>query len=469
MTPLTYNADRETLPNGKLRTRMVGKWRNYLGAGDTWHPIDLSFRVDSGRASLAGAPYLLDCPRLANQPIRFESTNRYDIWTKQIRNDAPKGITKAYHTADAVQGQITARGVLYRDALPGLNASLLISPHAQKVRMLVEFHSEPPGTGPVLVPFTLDPDGEKPLRSLGGGLTDEPDLRQRQFYDQGLSVGAGRFRGVKLKRPMVWDSGRKRAPVRLRVERVGGQVVCTKVIPRAFFRGATYPVYTDTTSTFYPDPDPETTSVDGYAGVGGVSDTLAAVVASNGNDSSDSTVQAGPSLQADTPAGNFTSCYRCFTGFDTSAIPDSDTVSAATLRLYITGNQNDTGLQELLPTDSAPASDTAIVNSDFELAAGGTQLADGISLTTLLGATGQFHEWDIYGGSLSHINKTGVTNFAWLLSADFNATDPGFADGQYDNPEWYFADNGSNEPELVVEHAGGGGGGNRRRRVLMGA
>ncbi|MFH1520381.1 MAG: hypothetical protein ABID61_01925, partial [Candidatus Micrarchaeota archaeon] len=90
-----------------------------------------------------------------------------------------------------------------------------------------------------------------------------------------------------------------------------------------------------TTSTFYPDPDTETTSVDGnsirtdeatWAGAHDATAGTAGYGADNG-----AQAYAGESRME-------TSAYRISRGFflfDTSAIPDTDTINSATLSLYV--------------------------------------------------------------------------------------------------------------------------------------
>lgn len=448
--PIIYNADRETLAEGKLRTRFGGGWRNYLTARGEWRKMDFAFASDSGRFSIATAPYLLDCPAVANQPIRFESTSRYDPKTKSIRTDAAKGLTKAYHSAAAVGGEVTAQGVLYRDAFPGLNASLLIQPSPRGAKMLTVFHAEPPGSEPVEIPFTLDAGTEKPLtRTL-----TEPDLRTRQFLDAGLIVGQDAFRRVTLERPMAWDSGRgrrrRRVPVRLRVELVGGQIVCTKIIPRAFFRGATYPVFTDTTSTFTPSRDGST-----ERSIGGTEEDFSTIRAGNGTYADEANNYNYLQASYVNAAPGFAILARNPSVFDTSAIPDGDNVTDAELTLTNQGDSADVASQSCCLCEglmSSPIDATDYENNinQPEVAGNRISIADFIS-----NGDGTFT-----GITTSHINKTGETEFCYQLSCDVDNSTTGFSLSSDENPIFshYTSEDATeaNRPTLVVEHTGGG-------------
>ena len=74
-------------------------------------------------------------------------------------------------------------------------------------------------------------------------------------------------RGFGMKKFLIWDSATN-TPIRniqpIDVE-LSGNLILTKKLDLSFFDDAVYPVYTDTTTTFNPDADAESTSVDGWA------------------------------------------------------------------------------------------------------------------------------------------------------------------------------------------------------------
>src|SRR3990167_7926682 len=91
-----------------------------------------------------------------------------------------------------------------------------------------------------------------------------------------------------------------------------------------------YGMYAYTTSTFYPDPNVESTSVDGWTRNGTAGQTWADKQSGAGSAAND--VNAGGdafNLTTGSPDGNWDELQRAIYLFDSSAIPDTDTISAA--------------------------------------------------------------------------------------------------------------------------------------------
>src|SRR3990167_5769128 len=188
-------------------TRVWGKWHNFLAADGQWARIDLAPRQAGGLFTVAGAPYSAEIPTLANDWATLQSTNRYDIWTKRAMPDAPVGIQKRYPTAAPVAGIPTATGILFPLAFTALGADRLLQVHEQESRDLVVSPAEPPGTGDVEIPFEID-FGQLPILESTG--RDKPareaDFRAEKIVTHALSFTTGRFRGLKIKQPRVWDA-----------------------------------------------------------------------------------------------------------------------------------------------------------------------------------------------------------------------------------------------------------------------
>ncbi|MGH9932120.1 MAG: hypothetical protein ACREA9_23200, partial [Pyrinomonadaceae bacterium] len=362
----SWNADRELLRGGRARTRIGVKWRNFLG-DQGWEKIDLSLREAGGTFTLSKAPYGLSVPKLANDWAVIESTNRYDIWTKRVMPDAAAGIQKRYICA-AVSGVLTADGVLFPMAFPALGADRLVKLHEQKVRDLIVFRSEPPGNGPVEVPLEID-FGSLPILESAGQHKQpkESDFRTDKDINFGLTFTIGRFRGIQILPPMVWDSKRKSEPIKLRGKVIGSQWVGKKVIPRKFFKDAVYPVYADTTTTFYPDPEAGSTSFDGtsgkYLGDGSwgslhdASDGNTGWFTSSGGDQNVCEIDAYP-------GNGWYSIYRGFTLFDTSTLAGA-TISSAKIGLTLSLKVDDFGNGGFDIVGCSTLSNTELSNSDY--------------------------------------------------------------------------------------------------------
>lgn len=450
MQPLTWNTDSEALPGGATRARISGKWRNFLGVNG-WQPIDLSIRQAGGLFSVSQAPYALDVPTLANNWASIQSTNRYDIWTKRVMPDAPVGIQKRYPAAVPVAGTVTPGGILFASAFPGLNADRLVQPHEQQVRDLVVFRSRPPGAGNVLVPVEIDFGTLGVLENRAGLSPEAVDFTADRDLARGLSFTTGSgFRGLAIKPPRVWDSAGRSAPILLRGRFVGTRFVGAKVIPRAFLDAATYPVYADTTSTFYPDFNPESTCVDGQVtNLGPSVDWSVIHDATAGTSADDSSVILGAEILADTVSNKWGRLIRVFLLFDTSILSGS-TVSAASLGMYVTSKTSDFGGNLDLVT-SSPASNTSLVVGDFDQL-GTTLQATSLALSGL--TTSAYNVFTLNATGLSNVSLGGVSKFGLRISADTANTAPTWSSSGNDSAVGSSADeSGSQDPYLEVTYS----------------
>lgn len=456
MRPLTWNADRETLPGNRRRTSFSVKWRNYLAESWAWQPIDLIPRQVSGDWVFDRAPYALVLPGVGNGTLTFESTNRYDLHTRRIMPDAKVGVQKRYPTALPVPGAVVEGGILFAGAFPSLNADRLVICHEQKVKDLIVFRSEPPGGGPVEVPLEIECHGLPVLEGRGHGQPPrEADLRAERDILHGLTFATGRFRGVRVKPLAAWDSAGRRQAIVLRGRVVGARFVGRKVIPRSFFRDAAYPVYADTTSTFYPDPDPETATTDG--GVRRVPDpneawgTIRAGDGTAALDSSDTLQIVAVKGMAE---GEWFQLERTLCLFDTSPIGEAE-VTAATLSLFGSG-KSDRGDQAVAAGPGTTASDTALAASDFQSNTSATTYA---SVDVTDWSTSGYNDFVLDAAGIAAIDGAGITKFCLKLSGDTNNSEPaGLTAFQNVSAVARSADQAgtSEDPKLVVEHAGVG-------------
>lgn len=176
-------------------------------------------------------------------------------------------------------------------------------------------------------------------------------------------------------------------------------------------------------STFYPDPDSEITTVDGhvtYEASTNWSTTRNATDGTAVNDSSQSLV-----AEARRGVPGFSSRYslsRAFLLFNTSAIPDSSTITSASLSLVTESIYVGSGSQQVAYlVSSNTASTTALGTADYDQI-GSTSLGqtDGT-----FGITGDVEVIPLNASGLSHINKAGITRFAMRAYNDFANSAPG--------------------------------------------
>lgn len=206
------------------------------------------------------------------------------------------------------------------------------------------------------------------------------------------------------------------------------------------------------TDTFYPDPDPETTTVDGVTGRA-ATETFATIRAGAGTVAIDSgSNNSGPYNIRE--GSNYVAMRRAIYLFDTSSIPDTNTISAAVHAVdYVSGNSTNTGNQYLVTCASSPASNTALASSDYNVASWGTtnfgQSAE-LDAMTYPG----YESVTMNASGLAAISKTGVTKLGVRCTDDFDNTEPGGTDGGSEVSANFSEKTGTgDDPYLQVTHA----------------
>lgn len=186
-------------------------------------------------------------------------------------------------------------------------------------------------------------------------------------------------------------------------------------------------------STFYPDPNTETSSVDGQ--VTGYSDlgvTISAVYSDarnqlSGISSSDTstTFSASSYIFSDGQRGGLTEAQivRGFLLFDTSSLGSGAVVSAATLSVWPTSkaNNHNDGLDYITVVSSAPVSNTSLANLDYS-SIGTTAFSSSVDITGL--STGAYHNFTLNSSGIANISTTGVSKFGIREGHDFVGTAP---------------------------------------------
>lgn len=268
-------------------------------------------------------------------------------------------------------------------------------------------------------PPILVPDGTQTLTEVNG----EPKLLDNFKEDLEQAVLQSLAHTIKVKKE-------KRGPERIVAGKVG-----------------------NTTSTFYPDAS----YVDGFVEnlqSGGVTwatlhDATAGTTAST---QPAETTQVR--IQSYSSSPNWRAIYRAFQQFDTSAIGDSDTISAATLSLY-GFSKSDTASFALATNiySSTPASLTAIATGDFDQV-GTTAFSSDLSYASF--NTAAYNDFALNASGIAAISKTGASKFSWRAVKDADNTPPTHPGSQL---SCEFAIHGSGytgtsrDPKLVVEHA----------------
>lgn len=162
-------------------------------------------------------------------------------------------------------------------------------------------------------------------------------------------------------------------------------------------------------------------------------------------------------LLASGAGGTFDQLDRGIFRYDTSSLPDGDTVSAATHDIDV-GSVTDTFTENanLSLVLFAQTDDTAIANSDYNIANYTmTQQAADIGVAGL--SIDSYNSHTLNATGLSNISKTGITRFATVLDFDRTNTSPTWGASQNARVGIEFS-GATNKPRLVVTHAPSVGG-----------
>lgn len=215
----------------------------------------------------------------------------------------------------------------------------------------------------------------------------------------------------------------------------------------------------NTTSTFYPDADPETDTVDGVIGRNNRNETWSAIHdASAGTDVNDSSGSAvGVYIRAHWASTNkWKDLERSIFTFDTSSIADTDVLDSATISFYGDGGYNDLTNDAAANVYSAnPASDDELVTDDYDTL-GTTEFSTSIEFTDF--SDNSYNDFLLNSSGEAEIDFTGITRFG-LRESEYDATDtePTWQADKQNRIALHFADYSgtTRDPKLVVEHSMG--------------
>jgi len=189
------------------------------------------------------------------------------------------------------------------------------------------------------------------------------------------------------------------------------------------------PVFAQT-STFYPNPDVETTSVDGSAiAIDSVS-WASARNNSTGASADDSGVTLNIVAEYQFIGGPISltiwSISRVFLLFDTSSLPDSAVISSATLSIYVTSvtNSDNDGDDTINLVTSTPNSNTVIIADDYDQL-GTTLQASAIDITSI--STSAYTGFDLNATGRGNISKTNISKFGIRGGHDLNNQEIAFS------------------------------------------
>ena len=229
----------------------------------------------------------------------------------------------------------------------------------------------------------------------------------------------------------------------------------TELIPSSVFAGATYPFTVSDSATYYPDADPETTSVDGavsHFDSNGL--TWAAIRTAAGTTADDTTILLEViKIRCDGNADKWDNLYRGIFLFDSSGLPDDATISAAVFSLHSSSKRDDGGITpDINVYASTPASNTALIASDF-IDVATTPFCD-TALTYGGWSTTGYNDFTLNAAGIAAISKTTITKLGCRnANYDVSGTTPAYASGELSYLTCRYAEAGTAyKPKLVVTY-----------------
>jgi hypothetical protein len=233
------------------------------------------------------------------------------------------------------------------------------------------------------------------------------------------------------------------------------EVVAVEVFNNPLEYGFTkgYPLTISDSATFYPDAHPESTSVDGWVRRW-ASETWSSIRSGAGNVSYDSDTDISlAEILCDTASSKWLSLGRGIFLFDTSSLPDTATIAAATLSLC---SWSKTDVASITPDINIysvnPASNTSLTPGDYGTF-GSTAYSTAITYAAwqILAAYNDFalNSTGIAAISLTGVSKFGVRN----ANYDVSGTTPSWVSGAESYFHCFAAERGSGyKPKLVITY-----------------
>lgn len=227
-----------------------------------------------------------------------------------------------------------------------------------------------------------------------------------------------------------------------------------EIIPVSEFarKDIVYPVEIGAEATYYPDADPETSSVDGRV-QRSASETWAVIRVGAGTDVYPSAALYNGSLISAAPTTNlFDVLTRSIMLFDTSGLPDNAIISAATLSVYGLMKTDALNISpDINVYSSNPASNTDLIAADFTTL-GSTAFATAIT----------YANWSLVGYNDFTLNTSGIAAISKINVSKFGLRNANY-DVSGDTVPWvvdaeaytlgYFAEQGTvYKPKLVVTY-----------------
>jgi len=475
MIPHTWNANRQSLSHGQIRSQIFGGWQNYKRAADPWQPINASIRSDLSVTAFPGSVQFSDSSQgWADICIDGSFSVKRQIEEQNGDNAEPDFcMGMAVETQHNVSGHIddgNPNQILYPGAWDAADLRVGIwHGRAARIEKVVDIHTMPAGDSEFVEYSFL-------MRSSHARVWTGENYDERPFADSNVAelIAADAFiarddstiRGTILRTPVAWyyESGdivRVPVLVTFEIQPDGETVRATKFIPRALIAVALASgsrLYTD--ATFSPDASPETSTVDGRTVAANKSLSWTDMIAETANYVRDTAVSEELRVWAKNTTDNWDVIERIHLLFDTSSIGSDQSVDSASLDVSIDSVYfDDLGLSwNIYGTD--PASDTSLATGDHDNV-GTTPFSDSPRYLSSESTDWTTVSLDLNTDGESAIDLDGISKFGLATQEDRENDswgDPTWTASDRSGFKVRLAENASNIPTLTVTHSGGDGG-----------
>ena len=211
-----------------------------------------------------------------------------------------------------------------------------------------------------------------------------------------------------------------------------------------------------TVSTFYPDSHAESTSVDGDTDNNpSATDWNTIRTAATGTGFGDSSPQMDVTIQMHSSTDNWIRFKRADFLFDTSSLPDTDTIDSAVYEFVSMGKTETIASQSIRMVTTTPASNTALVAGDYDQYGTVAQATD-LTIASVTSDSSTYNTFTLNATGEGNISLTGITKFGSRIASDADDSEPTWAAYQAANVGMFTADEtegGEARPRLVVTHS----------------
>lgn len=256
--------------------------------------------------------------------------------------------------------------------------------------------------------------------------------------------------GIGIRIGICSDANGRPVPVRVEGDE--------EIVDASVLASAKFPIEIGAEATYYPDPHEESASVDGVVaqnyGVPASDVAWAVIIAAAGNWSRDNLAQDSVNaIVAGTTNNEFYDLERGIFLFDSSGLPDTAVISAATLSLYGQSKVDNLSATPNVNIYSAdPAGNTSLTGTDYATL-GATAFCD-TPITYGDWTNADYNDFVLNASGLAVINVSGITKFG-TRSANYDVAEVA--------PNWvslvgsymyaYRAEKGTGyKPKLVVTY-----------------